>query len=95
MYSRPALFSAWVAVTPAVVVNDSWLLGYEAKFAQAGGQLEGRRRLSRGDEIVDVVVGRFSWQREIVEAAEPMSLGDLSVPVARPAGLVLLEARTW
>ena len=28
MYSRPDLFSAWVAVTPAVAVNDGWLLGY-------------------------------------------------------------------
>jgi predicted alpha/beta superfamily hydrolase len=49
MYSRPALFSAWVAVTPAVVVNDSWLLGYEEEFAQAGGQLEGRLFVSMGE----------------------------------------------
>jgi hypothetical protein len=36
-------------------------------------------------------VGRYAWQREIIEAAEPLSVGDLSLPVARPAGLVLLK----
>ena len=49
MYSKPALFSAWVAVTPAVAVNDGWLLGYEQKFAQAGGELKGRLFASMGE----------------------------------------------
>jgi predicted alpha/beta superfamily hydrolase len=49
MYTKPALFSAWVAVTPAVAVNDDWLLGYEQKFAEAGGQLEGRLFASMGE----------------------------------------------
>jgi predicted alpha/beta superfamily hydrolase len=49
MYSRPDLFSGWVAVTPAVAVNDGWLLGYEEKFAQAGGQLKGRLFASMGE----------------------------------------------
>jgi hypothetical protein len=53
--------------------------------------LAGSVRLAEGNEIVDVVVGRYDWQREIIEAAEPLSLGALSVPVARPAGLVLLK----
>jgi len=49
MYSRPDLFSAWVAVTPAVAVNDGWLLGYEEKFAQAGRELKGRLFASMGE----------------------------------------------
>jgi predicted alpha/beta superfamily hydrolase len=49
MYSRPDLFSAWVAVTPAVALNDGWLLGYEQKFAQAGGRLKGRLFVSMGE----------------------------------------------
>jgi len=49
MYSRPDLFSAWVAVTPAVAVNDGWLLGCEEKFAQAGGELKGRLFASMGE----------------------------------------------
>lgn len=49
MYSKPDLFSAWVAVTPAVALNDGWLLGYEQKFAQAGEQLKGRLFASMGE----------------------------------------------
>lgn len=67
--------------------------GCELRVLTGGADdpLAGSVRLTRADEIVDVVVGRFSWQREIVDAAEPMSVGQLSVPVARPAGLVLLK----
>jgi predicted alpha/beta superfamily hydrolase len=49
MYSKPELFSAWVAVTPAVALNDGWLLGYEQEFAGAGGQLKGRLFVSMGE----------------------------------------------
>ena len=44
-----------------------------------------------GDRTVDVVVGRYAWQAEIIESAEVMSLGEVSVKVATPAGLVLLK----
>jgi hypothetical protein len=53
--------------------------------------LAGSVRLGDGGEIVDVVVGRHVWEREIIEAAEPLSIGEVTVPVARPAGLVLLK----
>jgi predicted nucleotidyltransferase len=53
--------------------------------------LAGSVRLTEGNDVVDVVVGRFEWQREIIEAAETMSLGTLSLPVVRPAGLILLK----
>ena len=38
-----------------------------------------------------VVVGRYSWQAEIIESAEPLPLDEITVKVARPAGLVLLK----
>jgi len=44
-----------------------------------------------GERMVDVVVGRHAWQREIVEAAEMLSIGEVSVRVVRPADLVLLK----
>jgi predicted nucleotidyltransferase len=53
--------------------------------------LAGSVRLSEREEIVDVVVGRFDWQREIIDSAETLSVGALSLPVARPAGLILLK----
>jgi predicted alpha/beta superfamily hydrolase len=49
MYTKPALFSAYMAVTPAVALDNNWLLGYEEKFAQAGGQLHGRLFVSMGE----------------------------------------------
>jgi hypothetical protein len=53
--------------------------------------LAGTVRLMQGGEIVDVVVGRFAWQKDIIDAAEPMYLGEVTLPVVRPAGLILLK----
>jgi len=44
-----------------------------------------------GERMVDVVVGRHRWQAEIVEGAEPVTIGDLELPVVGPAGLILLK----
>ena len=49
MYSKPDLFSAYVAVTPAVALNNNWLLDREEKFTRAGGQLHGRLFVSMGE----------------------------------------------
>jgi hypothetical protein len=57
----------------------------------ADDPLAGSVRIREGSEIVDVVVGRHAWEREIIESAEPLSLGEVTVPVVRPAGLVLLK----
>lgn len=57
----------------------------------ADDPLAGSVRIGDGSDIVDVVVGRHAWEREIIETAEPLSLGDVTVPVVRPAGLVLLK----
>jgi predicted alpha/beta superfamily hydrolase len=48
MYTKPDLFRAYVAVTPAVVVGNDWLLGYEDAFAKSGRRLEARLHVSAG-----------------------------------------------
>jgi len=54
--------------------------------------LAGGVRLSReGERTVDVVVGRQEWQREIIEAAPALSIGDATLRIVRPSGLVLLK----
>lgn len=54
--------------------------------------LAGSVRLTgEGASMVDVVVGRYKWQKEVVDSAEIRSIGDVEVPVAHPAGLVLLK----
>jgi hypothetical protein len=54
--------------------------------------LAGSVRLSApAERIVDVVVGRYKWQSEVVERAERLSIGEIDLPVVGPADLVLLK----
>jgi predicted alpha/beta superfamily hydrolase len=48
MYTKPELFKAYIAATPAVVVGNDWLLGYEDAFAKSGGPLNVRLHVSGG-----------------------------------------------
>ena len=48
MYTNPTLFAAYIAVTPAVVVGNDWLLGYEDAFAKSGRPLKVRLHVSGG-----------------------------------------------
>lgn len=48
MYTKPQLFSAYIASTPAVVSGDDWLLKYEEEFAQSGRSLPVRLFVSGG-----------------------------------------------
>ena len=49
--------------------------------------LAGVVRIVIADERVDVVVGKYKWQRSVVERAEPV----LDFPVVQTADLVLLK----
>lgn len=55
--------------------------------------LAGVARLSRApvDRALDVVVGKFRWQAEIVERAELHRLGRVEVPLVLSADLILLK----
>ncbi len=53
--------------------------------------LAGSVRLILLESIVDVVVGRYVWQREVIDASVRRSVGEVALPVAQPAGLVLLK----
>lgn len=48
LYTKPDLFSGYIAVTPAVIVGNDWLLGYEAKAIAAGRLPKGRLFVSVG-----------------------------------------------
>jgi hypothetical protein len=43
------------------------------------------------ERTVDVVVGRYKWQAEVIERAERLSIGAIVLPVAQPADLILLK----
>ncbi len=48
MYSKPELFQGYIAATPAIVVGNDWLLGYEEKFAKSGKPLKARLYVAGG-----------------------------------------------
>jgi uncharacterized protein len=48
MFTKPDLFSGYIAVTPAVAVGDGWLLKYEEEFAKAGKSLNARLYMTVG-----------------------------------------------
>ena len=48
MFTRPDLFHGYVAVTPAVVVGNNWLLKYEEEFAKSGKPLNARLYMTMG-----------------------------------------------
>jgi predicted alpha/beta superfamily hydrolase len=48
MFTRPDLFSGYVAITPAVALEDSWLLKYEEEFFKAGKSVNARLYMTMG-----------------------------------------------
>jgi predicted alpha/beta superfamily hydrolase len=66
MYSKPELFHGWIAVTPAVVVGNDWLLDYEKKFAEAGRTLKGRLHVTMGEnEGVGFISGILRYNARV------------------------------
>jgi len=49
MYTKPELFNAYIAVTPAVVLGNDWLLGHEEAFVKSGRPLNARLFVSMGE----------------------------------------------
>ncbi len=49
------------------------------------------RLVGEGSDVVDVVVGRYKWQEEILASSHLLSVGEVEIPVVHPAGLVLLK----
>jgi hypothetical protein len=43
------------------------------------------------ERSVDLVLGKFAWQRRIVERARRLSRGGVEIPVVGPADLILLK----
>lgn len=48
MFTKPDLFNGYVAVTPAVLVGDDWLLKYEEDFKKSGKSLAARLYMTVG-----------------------------------------------
>ncbi|MEO6995909.1 MAG: alpha/beta hydrolase-fold protein, partial [Lacunisphaera sp.] len=48
MYTKPDLFSAYIAASPAVEIDHDWLFGYEDSFAKSGRPLHARLLVAVG-----------------------------------------------
>lgn len=48
LYTKPELFSGYMAITPAVAAGNNWLLGYEEAFVKSGKTLNARLFVSAG-----------------------------------------------
>jgi uncharacterized protein len=74
MYTKPELFTGYIAASPAVVVGDDWLLDYADKFAAEKRALRARLFVGGGgDEWPDFLAGvkRFD---ERIHARRPAEL---------------------
>ncbi len=66
MYAKPELFQAYVAATPAVIVGDDWLLGYEEAFVKAGRALNARLFVSGGgNETPEFLGGILRYNQRV------------------------------
>ncbi len=57
MYTRPDLFQAYVAATPAVAAGNDWLFGYEEAFVKAGRTVKARLFVAGGGNEAPAFLG--------------------------------------
>lgn len=66
MYTQPELFQGYIAATPAVVVGNDWLLGYEEKFAATKRPIKARLYMTGGgNETPDFLGGIIRMNQRI------------------------------
>lgn len=64
----------------------------DVRRGDADDPLAGVIRFSQaGERDVDLVVGRFSWQQDIIRRARTIDLEDVQIPVADVTGVILLK----
>jgi hypothetical protein len=72
MLTRPDLFRAYIAATPAVAVDNNWLFGYEDAFAKASRPLKARLFVSGGgNESPGFLGGILRFNQRIASRKTP------------------------
>jgi predicted alpha/beta superfamily hydrolase len=67
MYTKPELFQAYIAATPAVAVANNWLFTYEEAFVKSGRPLKGRLFMAGGgNESPSFLGGILRFNQRIV-----------------------------
>jgi len=72
MYTRPELFQAYIAATPAVTAGSNWLFTYEEEFVKAGKALKARLFMSGGgNESPGFLGGILRFNQRIASRKAP------------------------
>lgn len=72
MYTRPELFDGYVAATPAIIVGNDWLLGYEEQFARSGRKLPVRLHVTGGgNESPGFLGGILRYNQRVASRDHP------------------------
>ena len=50
MYTKPELFGAYIAATPATIIGGDWIFGYEEAFSKSGRSLDARLYFTVGEK---------------------------------------------
>lgn len=66
-------------------------IGVHIRRGDATDPLAGVVRFTSGHDALDVIVGKSPWQTEIIARATDAVIEGEHVPVARPAGLIMLK----
>lgn len=79
----------WRALNPTWDAAD---VHVDVRRGDADDPLAGVIRFTQpGEREVDLVVGRYQWQRNIIGRAHPIDLEDIQIPVVDLAGVILLK----
>jgi hypothetical protein len=64
----------------------------DLRRGEADDPLGGVVRIVFADGVeADIIVAKWTWERGVVDRAEPLDLGGVTVPVARTGDLILLK----
>lgn len=96
--NRTTLDADLMALDPACLDRQTWadLSARGVDVAVTKGDitdpLAGVARFEApGEPSVDLVIGKFTWQKEMIERAPLRSFADLQLPILGPADLILLK----
>lgn len=85
------------AVSSRVLSQDVWQalvtagVDVDIRRGDDDDPLLGVVRCSVDRQAVDVVVGRYQWQRAMLDRANRLSLAEMELPVVTPSDLILLK----
>jgi predicted nucleotidyltransferase len=95
--SRSTFDTDLFSVGPSALDDGVWQVlaadgvDVDVRHGDDDDPLLGVVRCTRGDQVIDLVVGRSAWQREVIARATPTQVFSLDLPIVTPEDLILLK----